>query len=73
MHPPNLQLQLPSKENLTLEELSQAWEFLADLYHRADGQLVPPRQLQRLQLEDWILLSDLLARELAMRERHGVH
>ena len=76
MHPPPFQhqvsLQLPSKESLTLEELSQAWKFLSDLHNHPFLPLLPPN-LQRLHPEDWEAVGYLLHRELEYKRHLQVH
>lgn len=70
--PPHLCVQLPSKESLTLEELSQAWKFLSDLQSQPFLPLLPSN-LKRLQPEDWEAVGYLLHRELEHKQHRQVH
>ena len=61
------------KENLTSEEVSQAWEYLVSLpaptwYNPEPEFPPPPEHLQHLTDSDWHLLDNLLARELKLKE-----
>ena len=65
-------LQLPSNQNLTLEELGQAWKFLDELHNQPFLPVLPPN-LKRLSPEDWEAVGYLLHRELENRRRHRVN
>ena len=66
-------VQLPSSQNLTLEELAQAWEFLSQLANPLHPLLKPPRNLRRLSPLDWGALNHLLALELELKRHRSVH
>jgi hypothetical protein len=64
-------LELPSKELLTLEELSQAWTFLANLPEcevAPASAWYPPQNLQRLSPLDWRILNRMLELELENKQ-----
>ena len=72
--PRNLQL----SQDLSPEEVSQAWDYLNSLplYPVAspDEPLpCPPNNLKNLSDADWFLLDNLLQRELLLKQHSKVH
>ena len=66
---------LQLSRQLSPEEVSQAWEFLAGLPTQEiwEQEFNPPQNLQNLSDADWYLLSNLLAREELLKSRSRVH
>lgn len=61
-HCPNLPL-------LSLDDVSRAWKFLTEALVSEEG-LSPPPGLEHLQDEEWLLLGEMLNREMRLKERH---
>jgi hypothetical protein len=74
--PPRLPPFLQFSHDLSPEEVSQAWEFLYNLpeptqLHPESPE--PPEELHHLSAVDWLLLNNLLHRELALRDSQPQH
>ena len=61
----------PLVHRLSLQEISEAWEYLAHL--PSQGERQPPPHLKDLSLVEWHLLHLLLQRELAEKGSSPVH
>jgi hypothetical protein len=74
---PQIARNLQLSQSLSPEQVSQAWEFLVSLppdhpqIHLALPD--PPENLRHLSAADWLLLDNLLARELNLKEHSPVH
>jgi hypothetical protein len=66
---------LKFSQPLEPEDVSLAWEYLFSLPLQLNQQEPPPppEHLQSLADSDWFLLNNLLAQELAVKERSSVH
>lgn len=78
MHEPRLPRRLQLSQQLSPEEVSQAWEYLVslpepNLYSPEPELPKPPHNLSHLTDSDWYLLSNLLAREELLKSRSLVH
>ena len=68
---------LQLSRQLSPDEVSLAWEFLAGLPTQEiwvpEHEFNPPPELKSLSDADWYLLSNLLAREELLKSRSQVH
>ncbi len=62
----------PNLSDLSLEEVSQAWSFLAQAA-QSEENLEPPEHLQHLSGPEWGLLSYLLHKELHLKAQSLLH
>lgn len=78
MHEPRLPRRLKLSQQLSPEEVSQAWEYLVSLPEPSlsspEPEIpAPPQNLLHLTDSDWYLLSNLLAREELLKSKSLVH
>jgi len=59
----------PNLLKLSLEDVSQAWEFLKECADSNQLLTLPPN-LQHLSLEEWHLLERLLQQEMYLKSQH---